>query len=392
LLAAACPLMAADSGQGHTHVPACALSALVGWCCIRLWGHGPAARWPLPVSAVAMAALAGIRPSDAALLAPLWLASAGRRGWANLCAGVLFAGLCTAAWVVPMSLMSGGLGSFLQTLGMLMGGFVAGHSPMVGGVSWFGRNVDDVLLGIVGVLGVGTPLPPLLLPRGARLGRKLGILLALWMLPALAVFIFLHIGKVYYLLTIAPALWMMAGIGGARLARSLGTRRSLPLLLVLGVHAAFLLQVHGLRADVLRSWRQVASELRGLPAQRTVVLAPSVPREEATDPVMGGGWDFRHAQWFLPQLRTVLFPTDDASRVGRFNCAWRRRTLEVPVPVRLTGVEWLVLTSRATLRALPPGSKVSEVRTSKLTVYRLRCDPTVPLVIGPGLRLRCSPR
>jgi len=62
------------------------------------------------------------------------------------------------------------------------------------------------------------------------------------------------------------------------------------------------------------------------------------------------------------------------------------------VPVRLRNTEWVVFTSAGALRALPPGVEASPIRTPKLTLYKLHCDPGVPLVIGPGLRLQCSPR
>lgn len=391
LLAATCPLVAIDSGQGHTHVPACALSALIGWCAIRLWGLAPCGSWPLPVSSVAIAALAGIRPSDAVLLAPLWLVALRRRGWGSLCAGLALAGVGTAAWVIPMSVAVGGMASFWKTLAMLVSGFVCQRSPVTGDLQWLERNLGDVLLGMVGVLGAGTVLPFLLVHRKGRPPHEVRLLWALWTLPALALFTLLHIGKVYYVLTVAPGLWMMAGMGAARLSRALGTVRSIPLLAALALHALFLGQVHDLRSCMLASWEQAVREVRTLPPSRTVVLAPSVPRGMLSD-CDTGAWDFRHAQWYLPEFLTVMFPTDDTATVGRFNLALQRRTLQTPVPVRLRNTEWVVFTDVSALKALPPGVEVAPIRTPKLSLYRLHCDPCAPLVIGPGLRLQCSPR
>lgn len=394
LMALTAPLLINDTTQGDTHSASGALSALVGWCALRLVVLRR--RGPMEVigGSVALAALAGIRPSDGVFLAPLWLVALAVSGRRPFLVGLVTAAMGTLAWVIAMGVMMGGYDGLLHTLSMIMSGFVTHRAPVTSGARWLLPNGRLVAEGLEQLLLPGAPLV-LAVPFAAHqtLRRPLSWLLLLGIVPSLAVYLLLHIGKMYYLLNVAALLWLAVALSGRWAVQRLQLRPTALLTLlapfvVLGgvtVH-----QTYRERQTLEQSWKGAAAMTRQLDPDSTVVLSSSVPRESRA-PDGGRPWDFRHAMYYLPQFPTYMYPTDDAATVGRFNAGWHRITRYLETPIRLHGVRHVILTSHDLLRHLPPGCHVLDLRSGVLELHLVAVDPSHPVILGPGWELQCTP-
>lgn len=204
------------------------LSLLLGWWLID-------GRLPI-VSSLALGVLAGFRQDLLLVLGPLWLwrmRSLGLPGLANA-AGALVAGALT--WLLPTMALSGGPVAYLAALGD-QGARVGASTPLAADTFTF-----NAALTVEGLLwGVG-PLGAILVadgawtlyrwarggPRALRPGR-VATGLAIWTLPAIAVYLFGHIGEWGYVLSVVPPLVLASAIRADRAARRLPRRARIPL-------------------------------------------------------------------------------------------------------------------------------------------------------------------
>lgn len=174
-------------------------------------------------SALALALGGGLRQSLLVLLCPLWLGIvwAGLRRWRPVLSGLAVIAAVSAAWFVPMVLLTGGLGRYVGAALELFDSTV--RATTLAG-EW---RINAVGLAEALVLGLGLLLPALAwrVARGVARPRPWGArawFFAAWIVPPLVVYIAVHFGQPGYLLAVLPALHILAARGlvgaGGRLA------------------------------------------------------------------------------------------------------------------------------------------------------------------------------
>ncbi len=289
-------------------------------------------------SALALGLAGGVRQSLLVLLLPLWLGMAwrhvppGRRGRVVL-GGLGALGLATAAWLVPMVWLTGGVGRYVGAAVELFDSTIRATTVLG---EWRG---NAVALTEALVLGLGLLLPPAIVLAVAALGRlprwdARAWFFAGWVVPPLLVYTFFHFGQYGYLLTILPALSILVGrglvAGAGRLPAAVPRPPVIAALLgavALG-HVAFFtraasIEVPGLFAvpsgaegwgTALRAryrFRLWPHTARGLAEQEAVIrtYVDAVRREFAPDDTvlvteLGNArsypW-FRHVMYYLPE-------------------------------------------------------------------------------------------
>ncbi len=302
---------------------------VVAWLCWRsLTGGGE--RLVL-AAAVVLGLAGGVRQSTLVLVLPLWLYVAALSGRRAVWRGCAVLALTCIAWLVPLVWLAGGPLEYV-TNGLSLLGFVGSKTSV------FSGGLPAVLGNLVQVGGgllVGLNLGLLLFGfafwrRGVRppaLSRRHWAVLGLWAGPALAVFVFGHIGQVGYLLLVLPALCLLLAryveTAGEHLARSFRLTPGLATALVAGVlAAAHILTValaprtaHALLNDPVaasmvdvrdndRFWQAVPPFLAQYTPQEAIVLAEASP------------WgSFRHAGYYLTDYRVYGVGND---RYGHF--------------------------------------------------------------------------
>ncbi len=314
-------------------------------------GRGPARRPVLLQAALAGLALAvagGMRPTDAAFLFPLWVYCVASRGTRALVVGMVALALGTAAWVVPMLRMTGGLGRYLEISHRLSAG-VLGVSPWAE-PGRAGQYLGALALAALAVLFVGWVLVPL--ARGTELTRARWFLI-LWLAPAGVFFVAVHLGPPGYLMVLAPPLLLLAGVGMGRALASLGWGRGLGLLVVvLALNGMFLKTtvIDGQQAQA-RHFREIQAACAPYAGPETVVLTTAgrtrVPRADLP---------FRAAMYLLPECDVFLYPLESTGPIGGMpneGRGWRSYLRTGPVTVR---ARW-VLVDATLVRYLPPGTQ-----------------------------------
>lgn len=330
--------------------------ACLCWRALRL-GETRPVLW----AALALGLAGGVRQSTLVLLLPLWLfvaVSAGRR---TLIRGMaVLAGTCLL-WLVPLIYLAGGPVRYVQA-GTSLLGFVGERTSVVyGGVQAVLGNLAQVGAGLVVGLNLSLLVVGLALVLRCRTRRRLAgrewLLLGLWAGPALATFIFGHIGQVGYLLLILPALCLVVAVYvealSQRLTGPLGLTSGRATTLLVGILAAADLATivaapstaHALLADPVaasmvdvrdndRFWREVPEFVGRYEPEEAIVIAEASP------------WgSFRHAGYYLTNYRVYGVGNDRFGRFGYLYESYRgssdysleepaRRTLARPYDAR----------------------------------------------------------
>ncbi len=305
------------------------LLLVVAWLCRRALAGG-GERMVL-LAALTLGLAGGVRQSTLVLLLPLWLFVAARIGrqafWRG---GAVLTATCLA-WLVPLIWLAGGPIAYARD-GLSLLGFVGSKtSVLFGGLHAVLGNLAQVGGGLLVALNLSALLFGLSLwRRGAvrrRLTRRDWLLLGLWAGPALAVFVFGHIGQVGYLMLVLPAAFLVLALyveaAGQRIAPFVRLTPGRATALVAGVlavadlvtvvlaaptaHALFRDPVTASMVDVRdndRFWTEVPAFVDRFNPWETIVLAEASP------------WgSFRHAGYYLPRYRVYGIGTD---RYGRF--------------------------------------------------------------------------
>ncbi|HEY8477960.1 MAG TPA: glycosyltransferase family 39 protein [Chloroflexota bacterium] len=307
----------------------------------------------------------GVRWDVVAFLAPLWAVSAvfaGLRRW--LVASTLLV-VGVVAWAVPMVLFSGGWETYLK-VSQAQATVVlhATAAPFLGPAA-LARNALRLARFLVEVALPVLPLALYAAVRYRRVAAALGwqwvLFTALWVAPAALFYVAVHVGDQGYVLSMMPALCLMAAAGVAQFADDVGRirRAGEPA----GVVAAVVLVV--LAADGAlfgftkgpARWPEIRWTDRTLAAEMAYVRSHHDP---ARTLVLAYG-HYRQAEYYLPEHQVVLMANDLEPDFRR-----SRRRLDLP-----KGVETLVvLDEAARVEAEPP----SRVR-------RLVLDPETPVEV-----------
>ncbi len=289
----------------------------VAWLAWRTWNREPAAAVPL---GLALAVAGAIRPSTAVFMAPLaGLALVHLRDLKRAVAATLVAVMGTLCWLVPLLGLSGGLATFVQastTLGSDVSTSTAIWSAGLGGLATTG---DAVVRGTVWDLGgfavvavFGLLVAPRLAAATPVLPAGWGGFCAAWTLPALATFLFVHIGQVAYVQVFTPAVFLTLGPAVAATAAALRRPALVPAIAAAAVVASlavFLLPPQVSLAGQLRRhdrWVDaMTATVRQFDQEHTVVVADG----EAVG-------SYRTAQLYLPEYHRLGVGRDRLGDAG----------------------------------------------------------------------------
>jgi len=199
---------------------ACLVLVLVLLCSRQQAGSETA----LLASALLMGLAGGVRPNTPVFLSPLWLFSAHRFPRRKIAIALAVMAGAVALWAVPMILSSGGLVAYWEVMRWWRGSHLAESSKLAS------VAVNTARLGMFTAFCIGAGFVPVLwaayryrqelklLPRILLADRR-GQTLALWVLPATAYFVFVHLRQPGHTFTIMPALIIVAALAIATVAR-----------------------------------------------------------------------------------------------------------------------------------------------------------------------------
>ena len=199
------------------------VASVVVWLALETrWG-----RRDYGVLSVAVLAVgAGLRPDALPFFGLLWLYAAAARGWRTVLVGTLIGAAIVLGWLVP-TIYSIGWPAYSKAL-TDSATFWAPRADDARAYVWT-AYVNARLAAKYSVLTLG-PVPTaflvagslLLLARRDRAVRSwpmLWRLLLVWLAPALAFYVLVHVNESGHVLTIFPALTILAGIGLVELAK-----------------------------------------------------------------------------------------------------------------------------------------------------------------------------
>ncbi len=315
-------------------------SIVVAWCCVAARGRGMR---PALLASVAFGIAGGFRQDLLVLLFPLWLwcvAPLGPRRAAK-------AGLATVAacllWLVPTVILSGGPEDYFSALLSQVAYVRDAYSVAAQGLPAFAWNLAATSY----ATGWGLlAMAPLAVVAAAIAVRRIvrsrdiddASFLVVWCLPALAVYVVLHIGDWGYVLSALPGLYLLGARALAQVAAAAGPRRHLLLaaatgLLVIAPAIGFVAGAGPFSAAA------ISQHDRELSARVAYVRANYAPR--AT--MILTREDFLLVRYYLPEYRARQYDPEPfahssrrmrASKVERVVVFTRGLVADQPLDVR----------------------------------------------------------
>jgi hypothetical protein len=315
---------------GEVAYPYTLLAFLVAALALIFHTARPAsAGWRVAAS-VGFGLAAGFRQDLLLILCPLWLWMLWPASWRERAVHIVALAAACLCWFVPSALLSGGFERYINSVRLAADG--VGASSIADGTSGWSAlsyNVRMTLVAIAwGTLAFGAFLLSATLLRITRwwrarqgspartqpvmdrgkpqspLGQKLALhggalFFALWLLPAVFFYAFVHIGEWGYALSLLPGFYILGAVHlGDGLRWLLATRRwARPALasLVVGPAAIFLFSQDLIFAASAIDYRQDA-----MAAKIAYVRAAFPP--ESTIIITRG--EYLHVRYYLPQYRT----------------------------------------------------------------------------------------
>lgn len=331
------------------------LALLVGWFAWRCWNRGAAAAVPL---ALALAAAGAVRPSTEVLLAPLAGLALLRLGDVRRAGLAIAAGAAaTAAWVAPLLVLSGGVRRYLDASTALGSDVTTSTAVWEAGLAGLQTTGDAVLRGTVWELGgfvvvavFGLAVAPRLAGTRLVLPEGWGWFCAAWAAPALATFLFVHIGQVAYVQVFAPALLLTLGPALTATARALGRPAWAPALAAVAVAVSLLLfalpprtSLAGQLARHDRWVEEMSATISGYDPASTVIVA---------DAYAAGS--YRTAQVYLPGYHRIGIARDRAGEPGEiFGDVYEPERFSAATPLVVpAGISTYVFVDRSAVEEL----------------------------------------
>lgn len=259
--------------------------------------------------AVALGIAGGVRQNDLFFLLPLWLVSLWPLRWKERALSVLALVVVCFAWIVPMVALSGGVSGFLAALN--------GASDVVyteSSIFGAGQSVINaarlliyigygILLGglalVIGLFAHARHIPTWVRDRRAWV-------LALWIMPALLFYLFIHIRQPGHIFTFLPAVILLVAASiDALAARWFGKNLAMAAVMtgvVAAVNVAFFLfaptSLFGSGQLPLQTMsRRTLAQRDQVFAERLAFVRDNF--DPATTVVFAGGLDFRHMDFYL---------------------------------------------------------------------------------------------
>lgn len=170
------------------------------------------------IASAAFGAIAGFRQDLLVIFAGVWAWTVWPLDWRGRAAAAGAVSLGCLTWLVPTAALSDGLFAYVAAVARQTDFVRATHSVLAQGLPALGTNVSTTLYAIAWGLGVfAVPVLGLALVggyrafsrRGSWIGSR-GTLLIAWIVPAIVLYVVLHIGESGYVLSILPALYIVA--------------------------------------------------------------------------------------------------------------------------------------------------------------------------------------
>jgi dolichyl-phosphate-mannose-protein mannosyltransferase len=259
-------------GYGAVAYPYTLLAALTTVCALLFWRAVDSATAPsrrglhLVIASAAWGIAIGFRSDLAMFLAPLWLLAAARAPIASAAVSAAVATGLVGLWVLASGLADGGVGRFIDAVGM-QSKFVDDRYSIFGvGPIAIYRNTYE--LGRFLGRGLYFLIPFVAATVISVEARRVELrdrwrtaFMVLWAFAPLPFYVFVHIGEYGYIFSMLPGLVILAARGSIALAKGLRmprTFRWLVAAVVLGNAAIFLF------SDTPISARDIARHDRGI--------------------------------------------------------------------------------------------------------------------------------
>lgn len=279
-------------------------------------------------ASAAFALLGGARQDLVLLLGPLWLWMVwplGRRRAVAAAAASVGAGLL---WAVPTAMLSGGAADYLAALASQTSFVRDAYSIGSHGLAALVANTATIAFalgwGLLAAAPFALAAAVVVIVRAARHGRldPDATFLAIWITPALGLYAALHIGEWGYVLSVLPALHVLAGraLQGLLATGGAGRRRMAVAWSSLVIAPAVIFLV----APAPFSAYTIATHDRELLARVDFVRRTYSPRST----LILTREDYLLVRYYLPEYRTRQHDPDPFSRRGH---RMRTRTIDTIV-------------------------------------------------------------
>jgi hypothetical protein len=212
-------------------------SIVVAWCCVAARGRGLV---PALLASAAFGTAGGFRQDLLLLLFPLWLWCVAPLGAGAAARAGLAAGAACLAWLVPTVILSGGPEDYFSALSSQAAYVRDAYSVAAQGIPAFAWNLAATSY----ATGWGLlAMAPLAIVAAAIAVRRIlrvrdvdeASFHVVWILPALAVYVVLHIGDWGYVLSALPGLYLLGALALAQVSSAAGAWRPPVLALATGV-------------------------------------------------------------------------------------------------------------------------------------------------------------
>lgn len=349
VLALSSPLLLQVASDERSYAAGALGSGAVGLLC---WQARRARPWGGLFAGLALGLLAGYRLTDAVLLTPLWAWSLGRHGTKLLVWGLAGAAIAGAAWGGPFLCAAGGAAHLLEISGRLSSG-ITHQAPIAGDLGALPRHMVLVVLGAVEALGAGWVFVGRVGQTELRTQRTF---LALWVAPALSVFLLGHVPAPVYMAVLVAPLLLVGAVGMGRWMETAASPRGRRVA-VTAVFAANL--AVGIPAVVVPH-RRAGEDLQAIADacarwNRSDTVALTSSDTFGLPPVEGAYLPFRHAMYLLPEAHVFIFPLERVGDPGTMpNYGFRLHTVLQAPPKRIENVRNVLLLGRGLLQHLPP--------------------------------------
>lgn len=223
---AASPLVWLYSEVAYPYTLLGALSVALAWLF-----HG---RANTLVPSLVFGLLTGFRQDLLVLMCPLWLWSLWPHSPRRIAAGAAAVALGALPWLVPTVALSGGVSEYVDALRSQSAFVAVTYSVPAHGLQALGNNLVFTTYALVWGLGLaalavlaGGVAVAVRWAQGARppqdrppQERFAGRFFLVWIGPALAFYVVVHIGEWGYVLSVLPGLYVLVAAGAERLVRA----------------------------------------------------------------------------------------------------------------------------------------------------------------------------
>lgn len=265
-------------------------------------------RFMLP-SALALGLASGFRQDLLIFMLPLFIAGFYREPLGRRLVAVAVMAGGVAAWYVPSFIFSGGFGAYREASARQTD-YVLNSSSVFGlGSEALVNNSFDFTRFLVYGLTAATPLLLYFFLRLARprawpllKDRRLQFL-AIWILPSVFFYVFIHVGEFGYIFFLLPAALLLAAWGLLFFAGAVAPQRAVAVFGVLVAVAISVNSVYFLYLEPPLSAKRLAAREAILADELRVIRENFDPASTLIVSVH----DYQHASWYLPEFQHLRF-------------------------------------------------------------------------------------